>query len=562
MPESINETHIEFANRYFDYLAGRFPVMCASDEFHFLPRAENARKHYGSLDNLDADAISETLDRLKKIQNELSAFSKEHDDLEKRLDLELLNANMAGFFIEFEHKRSWQYNPLLYLKIAFIGLDHAQNKPADHFDETFERTIARLSEIPRILKQGMNNIDSIPDGYYEASFHMLDDCQQYLEAVNTVLSEFLSKTSLLELSRKLKNAASSLDVFKHFLSRLTPASDQKFNSDTLEATLKDHFLCVRSFDEIFQIAVNDWNVNLSKLEQLSSIIDPGKPWQDLYHHYFPAEVHKTNTVSLYAHEIEKLRSFFRAQGFNEDALNSPVEVSATPIYLRSVRAAASFAAAFTSDIREKSFFYITTRFPRQKNDQADTLLKKRIHREYKPLTAHETIPGHHFLDSIRRQLKNPIRRQIESPLFYEGWASYSESLLSEYEYMNAAMDRLVDLKRDLWRSARCQIDTGLTTGKITETDAMELLKTCSFSEPEARRQIDRFRLNPGYQVCYSLGRHEIKQLKAKHGPHMGKQRFYECLLDGGQLPFHLLDLRLQHLTRVNKKIRSDLRLSK
>ena len=57
MPESINETHIEFANRYFDYLAGRFPVMCASDEFHFLPRAENARKHYGSLDNLDADAI-------------------------------------------------------------------------------------------------------------------------------------------------------------------------------------------------------------------------------------------------------------------------------------------------------------------------------------------------------------------------------------------------------------------------------------------------------------------------------------------------------------------------
>lgn len=553
MPGSNNETHIEFADRYFGYLAERFPVMCASDEFHFLPRAENARKHYATLDNLDADAISETLDQLKKLQNKLSAFRTEDDDREKCLDLELLEANIAGFLIEFERKRSWQYNPLLYLKIAFIGLDHAQNKPSDHVDETTERTIARLSQIPRILKQGMNNLDSVPNDYYEASLHMIDDCRQYLEAIYISFAEFFSKTHLTEFSRKLEHAVSSLDSFNMFLSRITPVSDQQFGGDTLEATLRDHFLSVRSVDDIFQIAVNDWKDNLSKLKQLASKLNPGKPWQELYHHYFPSGVGEMNTVSLYAQEIEKLKLFFQAQGFDDAALNSPVEVSATPIYLRSVRAAASFAAAFTSDIREKSFFYITTRFSQQKGDRADALLKKRIHREYKPLTAHETIPGHHFLDSIRRQLKNPIRRQIESPLFYEGWASYSESLLSEYEYMTDPMDRLVDLKRNLWRSARCQIDAGLTTGRITETAAMELLKTCSFSAPEARRQIDRFRLNPGYQVCYSLGSHEFKQLKAKHAPKMGNQRFYECLLDGGELPFHLLDLRLQKLTRINQK---------
>jgi hypothetical protein len=552
MPESIHETHIEFANRYFDYLAGRFPVMCASDEFHFLPRAENARKHYGTLDNLDADAILETLDQLKKLRNELSEFSQDGDDLEKCLDMELLNANIAGFFIEFEQKRSWQHNPLLYLKIAFIGLDHAQSKPSDHVDETIKRTISRLSEIPRILKQGMNNIDAVPVDYYDACFHMIDDCQSYLESTYTTLSELLSKTCLTEFSRKLDNAASSLDSFKHFLSGVTPVASQQFGSETFEATLKDHFLCIRSLDEIFQIAVKEWRENLSELERLTSKLDPGKPWQELYHHYFPSGVGGKNTVLLYAQEIEKLRSFFQAQGFNNEALNSPVEVSATPIYLRSVRAAASFAAAFSSDIREKSFFYITTRFPRQNNDRADTLLKKRIHREYQPLTAHETIPGHHFLDSTRRRLKNPIRRQIESPFFYEGWATYSESLLNEYEYMNDPMDRLVDLKRNLWRSARCQIDAGLTTGKIRETDAIEMLKTCSFSEPEARRQIDRFRLNPGYQVCYSLGSYEFRKLKAKHGSKMGSKRFYKCLLDGGQLPFHLLDLRLQHLSRTSR----------
>ena len=48
MPGSNKQTHIDIAERYFDCLAERFPVMCASDEFHFLPRAENAREHYGN----------------------------------------------------------------------------------------------------------------------------------------------------------------------------------------------------------------------------------------------------------------------------------------------------------------------------------------------------------------------------------------------------------------------------------------------------------------------------------------------------------------------------------
>ena len=76
------------------------------------------------------------------------------DDLEKQLDIDLLHANISGFLIEFMQNRSWQYNPILYLKIAFIGLDHALHKPSASLPETIERTISRLSEIPRILRAG------------------------------------------------------------------------------------------------------------------------------------------------------------------------------------------------------------------------------------------------------------------------------------------------------------------------------------------------------------------------------------------------------------------------
>jgi uncharacterized protein (DUF885 family) len=547
MQRTFQETHIEFAESYFDYLAEHFPVMCASDEFHFLPRAENASNHYDKLDNLDADAIAETIDRLISFQKELPTLRGEDDDLEKQLDIDLLHANISGFLIEFMQKRSWQYNPILYLKIAFIGLDHALHKPSASFQETIERSIARLSKIPRILKQAAENIDTVPDTYYQASLYMIDDCRQYLEDIIKPLAKSQSEAIYAELFKMKNVAVASLDSLQRFLNDLRPASDHFFAGETLERTLNEHFLCIQSLDNIFRIAEESWKENLSRLEELKLHIDPAKSWQQIYHEYNPSEINGTDTMALYAQEIENLRSFFKQQGFDELTLNSAVEVSETPMYLRSVRGAASFAAAYTSNPEERSYFYISTRLAHQPDDQVQRSLKKRFHREYRLLTAHETIPGHHYLDSVRRRLKNPIRRQIESPLFYEGWASYAESLLVEYGYMKSPLDLMIDLKRNLWRSARCLIDVGLTTGKISTADASELLKICSFSPGEARRQIDRFQLNPGYQVCYSLGNYEFTRLKKVYAGRLGNKRFHKHLLEGGELPFQLIDKRFARI---------------
>ena len=162
--------------------------------------------------------------------------------------------------------------------------------------------------------------------------------------------------------------------------------------------------------------------------------------------------------------------------------------------------------------------------------------------------AHETVPGHHFLDSIRRGLKNPIRRQIESSLFYEGWASFAESLLFEYGYLQDPLDRLVNSKRWLWRAARCQIDVGLPQGLLTQSAAVELLRTAGFSKIEAVKQIERFSLNPGYQLCYSLGSYEFAQIKKVYGNRLDRNQFYGHLLGGGELPFSFIRQRFDRLT--------------
>ncbi len=535
----------KLADSYFDFLAERFPVMCASDEFDFLPRAQNAARHYDKLDQIEATAIEESIDQLKNYRQQFMAANEEAGDLEQTIDLELLRANTAGILIELDTKRSWRYNPLLYLKIGFIGLDHALNKPAESSAEVADRTLARLSSIPHILEQGMDNIGSVPETHYQASLRMVQDCKQYLtETANALSRRFPSNQDTV--LKATQNADTVLKKFHQFLILKAPEPDRHFAVSTLEMSLRDHFLAVHSANDIFDIAIEEWRDILEQLHRLQSRIDKNKNWEQLYHAFTPDPVAESEIVALYEDEIHRLREFFSQNGFSEELLSAPVKIEYTPTYLKSVRSSASFAAAFTSDPREESYFYISTQFPQHNSQETDHHLQRRLNREYKMLTAHETIPGHHFLDSFRRKLTNPIRRQIESPLFYEGWASYAESMLLEYGYLNDPREALVSLKRELWRSARCQIDVGFTVGKLMEDTALDLLTTCGFDPAEASRQLDRFRLNPGYQLCYGYGSHQFKQLKKKYGHLSESKDFYEFLLAGGELPFHLIEKRFKN----------------
>ncbi|MBT8352046.1 MAG: DUF885 domain-containing protein, partial [Deltaproteobacteria bacterium] len=498
--------------------------------------------HYDRLDDLGSGSIDECVGQLNSFKQELDLLITGEKDLENRIDLDLLKANATGILIELELNKSWRHNPLMYLKIAFIGIDHALNKPAANIEEQTYRTLKRIYALPRLLKQAIDNIDGMPETYHQAARAMLHDGKQYfLQTVDGLSKDYSGFT------KDFQKAQAALNHFAKYLNATPPADDHRFAASSLETSLKDHFLSALSLDEVFQVAVDEWEENLKQLNKLQCKMDSQKSWQKLYHDFSP-NIGEIDTIELYQRETELLRLFFRDHGFREEDLGASLEIATTPHYLKSVRGTASFGAAFSSDSKEKSFFYITPEFKNQQSSAHENdLVRKRLHREYKFLTAHETIPGHHLLDSIRRKLKNPVRRQIESPLFYEGWAYYVESLLTEQGYIQNPMEHLVDYKRRLWRSARCQIDVGLHAGFLTLTDAVGRLTTAGFSREEAQRQINRFQLNPGYQLCYSLGNYEIMKLKKAYKNRMGSEKFHAFLLKGGELPFHWIEKRLQSL---------------
>jgi uncharacterized protein (DUF885 family) len=536
------------ANEYFDFLASRFPVMCAGDEFLFLPRVAAANRYYDRMESLDRESIEECIEILKEFQNKFDGLASRETELERTIDLELLKASAGAILFELEENRSWRHDPVFYLKIAFIGLDHSLTKPADDDKQMAQRVLARLHAIPKLLRQAAGNLAGVPKTYYIAAFRMISDCLQYLDEIGAS-SSIRSDNRFVS---GLRDAGSAVEAFREALVALTPIPDEESVVPDIRTILKERFLSVRDLSEVLQVAVEEWRESLEHLDKLQRQINPDKSWKELYHDYLPADAEGIDTIDLYRRETERLASFFRTNGFPEIDLLKLPQISETPVYLQSVRSSASFSAAFSRDIREKDIFYITTRLPLTRTKKSEELLLRRLNREYKFLAAHETIPGHFLLDSTRRKLENPVRAQIESPLFYEGWAYYAETLLTETGYDDNPMDRLVDHKRRLWRAARCRIEIGSTTNRLGFNDAAELLINSGFSLEEAASQVNRFRLNPGYQLCYSLGRFEIMRLREMYGPRMGLERFHRFILEGGELPFHMIEKRLAALASTQQ----------
>jgi len=170
-----------------------------------------------------------------------------------------------------------------------------------------------------------------------------------------------------------------------------------------------------------------------------------------------------------------------------------------------------------------------------------------MHNEYIFISAHETYIGHHILDSRRRQLKNPIRRQIESALFYEGWASYAEWFVASLGYIKGPIQRMVGLKRRAWRAIRAMLDAGIRINKLSIQDAKMMLNNLGYDSNAVKSMVEHYIVTPGYQLCYTIGKYEIEKLKNRYAETMGLKKFHDALLDSGEAPFDLIEERMDNL---------------
>jgi uncharacterized protein (DUF885 family) len=189
---------------------------------------------------------------------------------------------------------------------------------------------------------------------------------------------------------------------------------------------------------------------------------------------------------------------------------------------------------------------------------------------------HEGFPGHdwHYkymtehaseISNIRWLTPGAVEDSSsmwEDSMAAEGWALYSEELMSEprpghpHGFYTAA-EHLYELQGQLLRAVRVRVDVGIHTGRMTFDQAVDYFTEHVMFRPgacqaaasdatgraaceQARRAIYRYSKWPTQAITYNLGKTAIVDLRgavqAKEGDRFSAKSFHERLMRMGTIP--------------------------
>lgn len=549
---SLKEGLAAVAKDLFAYLGKTFPVCCLSDEFHYFPQIVPPRGDWPGWDDFTPDSISETVARLSAAERALGLISQETRDAEISADAETLRRTARALREQLEEVRFHETQPTFYLTIMCTGLASALG------DTDAEAWRIRTKAIPYFLKQAQEVLIDMPALFRDLGVEMVADVMAWLGSLER------------ERKNELAPVLSALGRFADFLKSARTREDFLLPPEVVERIVREHLGCGVGLDDVRDTLMEEIGDMRRIVEEMDETLFPTGRREALRRAPIPevAAAGRRETLwkpsipevagagggkvngemplpagpaddltSVYRKEAAYLLGHCLARGIVPADLHekSPLEVSPLPPYLRAIRAASAYS--FTPANPPKGTFYIVP--PEGPwNDNREELA------EYRMLTAHETYPGHHLLDTWRWHFVSPLRRPLENPLFYEGWACFAEELMRETGYFFGPADAFLLAKRRYRRAVRGLVDLDLQTGKLTIGAAAQRLVEAGFPAEAAASVVPKYALRPGYQVCYTFGVRRFVDLYRRYGKG-DPQGFIREALSGGEIGFDLLEEKLR-----------------
>jgi hypothetical protein len=162
------------------------------------------------------------------------------------------------------------------------------------------------------------------------------------------------------------------------------------------------------------------------------------------------------------------------------------------------------------------------------------------------LTIHEAYPGHYVQLEYSNRTRSLIRRVLQSGVFIEGWAVYTEQTMLDQGYGDGELAlRLMQLKFYLRAVANAVLDYKMHCTTITDEEVLRFLTERAFqSEGEARLKIIRAKQSSTQLSTYFVGRmahYRLRQqVEREWGERFDLGRFHEAVLAHGSVPVKYL----------------------
>ena len=519
-------------------------------------------KYDGELDDLSAAGRQKGLEFSKKILAELDATDIAALSRENQVDAAILRNQLQYDIWTAETLQSWAWDPQVYNNVAGGAIYGLMAREFAPLPDRLKSATARMQKIPALLAQARENLypARVPKVHAET---VAKQNAGILSIVDTFITPHLKE--LPEADRAQADAA--IDGLKKAVAEhqawldktLVPNAkgDFRIGQTLYDQKLQFALLSSLSRADIKQRAEGELKRVREEMYGIARTVLKDKPGA-------PA-LPETPTADEQQKAIEAALELAYAERPARDKVvpdaeaalaqatefvrkhdlvtlpDAPVEIIEMPEFQRGV-AVAYCDSPGPLDKNLKTFYAVSPIPDEWDQKQVDSFLREYNSRMIHLLSIHEGTPGHYLEGWHSAKFPSTLRAVLRSGMFAEGWAVYTEKMMSDAGYLdNDPLFHLVQMKFYLRTIANAILDQGVQVDGWTREQAMDLMVRQTFQqEREAAGKWTRAQLTSAQLPTYFVGVQEHfdmrKAAEAKQGAQFNLKAYHDQVLSYGAPP--------------------------
>ncbi len=493
---------------------------------------------------------------------DLAKIDRSQLNRDHQTDHVLLTRKLQSDLWFLDELREWEWNPIAYTQLAGGSIYSLMAREFAPLEQRLQRVTDRLEKFPRMYEQVRATLKParVPTVHAETAIKQNRGVLSTLDNMVRPERMKLSEAERQRLDKAMEVATAAVEQQQQWLEKeLLPNAkgdyrlgaklyDEKLRRvldsplSRQELRQRAEFELQRVRNEMYTLAI----LALSKAKGRFSAPENATPAQkqaviaealELAYAEVPP---RDGVVPAAEKSLEITTKFVR----DRDLMTlppDPLKIIVMPEFQRGVSVAYCDSPG-ALEVGQQTFYAVAPLPAEWTDQQCASFLREYNLRSIHNLTVHEAMPGHFVQLAYSNRHPSRLRSLLSSGTFVEGWACYTEQMLSEEGFMkDDPLMRLVTLKWCLRTIANTLLDQAVHVDGIRREEAMKLMTQDTFQEErEAAGKWIRAQVTAAQLSTYFVGYQEQRDLRnaveKAWGPKFTLKKYHDAVVSHGSPP--------------------------
>jgi uncharacterized protein (DUF885 family) len=464
---------------------------------------------------------------------------------EARADYQIIQNAIDLTELDLQTIQGYRHNPTIYVELVGNALFNPFVLEYAPLDTRFGHIIQRLSRVPILMDQAKKNLIDSPEVWNRVAQEENDG---NIDLIDKSLRAQVPASRKADYDIAARSALDSLRAFNAFLKAdlSKKNSDWRLGKERYAKKFAYTLVAGKTPEQVLSEAEGALQDTRDKMAQLAAPLSVREALDEI------AKQHTTRDAFMdeAQKDLAESTAFVKEKRLVTLPARNNLKVIPTPEFMRGIYGVAGFNPAPALEPQLGAFYWVTPIPKDWPQARIDSKLREYNRFGLMEITIHEAMPGHYvqfeIADNLEPKSRRALRNIYGNGAYVEGWAFYTQQLMSEQGYMSSSKELwLTYYKQALRAVANAILDIRLQTMGMTDEEAMKLMIDDTFQEKEeATAKLQRAQLSSCQLPTYFVGlrgwldtREEYKKRK---GASFQLSEFHDAALNESAVPLPAL----------------------